>query len=292
MNGRRSRPEALDPPRRTDLPYFAYGLFKPGELAHWQVEPLLDGHPLPVLVPGTLFVRDGLPLLKLGGAATISGYVLFFRGKRAAEAYAKISAFEPRKHYRWDEVQLEVTGQVANVLVGRRPELGSALIKTEEWTVRQDPVLAEGLAAVGKVSDLHGRDEFASVPEQGLDWARLFKLQMAYLFLWTVIERYTALAYGPALNPSARIRCLGEDAAFERALQEVVTRRHEVYDSRNPGGRSVLDPDRPVSTAKYYYAVRSNLSHRGKSAWQDGETTRQSLNELLAVMRTVLQESL
>lgn len=292
MTGRTSDSEALDLPRRTDLPYFAYGLFKPGELAHRQVEPLLNGDPVLILVPGTLYVRDGLPLLKLGGTAPVSGYLMVFREGTAEEAYAKISAFEPRKHYEWGRVELGEAGQLANVLVGRRPELGSAQLKAEEWTVRQDPVLTEGLAAVGEVADLHACEEFASAPEHAFDWSRLFKLQMAYLFLWTVIERYTALAYGPALNPSARIRRLGEEPAFARAVKSTVTRTGRVYDPRDPGNRAVLDPDRSVSSAKYYYAVRSNLSHRGKGAWQDGEITRRSINELLTVMRSVLEKRL
>lgn len=244
MTRRRSDPEVLGPSRRTDLPYFAYGLFKTGELAHSQIESLLDGDPGAVRVPGILYVRDGLPLLKLSGAAIVSGYLMFFRKDRAEEAYVKISAFEPRIHYEWRNLRLENVRRSANVLVGRRPELGSVRLEDSEWTGRRDPILAEGLAAVGEMTDRYAREQFVSAPEHAFDWPRLFKLQMAYLFLWTVIEHYTALAYGPALNPAAKVRRLGEDPTFARALNDTVTRTHEIYDSRNPGDRKVLDPDR------------------------------------------------
>jgi hypothetical protein len=74
---------------------------------------------------------------------------------------------------------------------------------------------------------------------------------MAYLFLWTVIERYTALAYGPALEPGEKVKYLGEDPAFARALKEIVSRVDRVYDSRNPKNRADLNSDNAVSSAKY-----------------------------------------
>ena len=66
MTSQQRAPQSLALPERTDLPYFAYGLFKPGELAYGQIESLLDGGPVEARVPGALYVRDGLPLLKLG----------------------------------------------------------------------------------------------------------------------------------------------------------------------------------------------------------------------------------
>jgi hypothetical protein len=35
--------QTLGSPERSDLPYFAYGLFKPGELAYGQIESLVNG---------------------------------------------------------------------------------------------------------------------------------------------------------------------------------------------------------------------------------------------------------
>ncbi len=86
-----------------------------------------------------------------------------------------------------------------------------------EWTGRRDPVLTAGLKAVSEVTNQHACEELTSAPPDVFDWPRLFKLQMAYLFLWTVIERYTALAYGPALEPGEKVKYLGEDPAFARA---------------------------------------------------------------------------
>lgn len=287
MTHRQAPPRPLGMPERSDLPYFAYGLFKPGELAHGQVKPLLHGVPEEAWVSGALYIRDGLPLLKLGGMDYVQGYLMRFRDPE--EAYAKISAFEPKKHYKWstDEVRVRDTGELVNVLLGRSPERASVHDEEGEWTGRRDPVLTTGLTVVGEVADRLAREEF--VP-YSFDWRRLFQLQMAYLFLWTVVERYAALSYGPTLEPMDKVRMLGEDPAFVRALEQVVTREDRVYDSRNPRNRADLNPKRASSSADYYYYVRSNLSHRGKGAWKDGEIVRKSLLELYDAVHLIMKE--
>lgn len=292
MTDKSDEPKPLDPPKRTDLPYFAYGLFKPGELAYGQIADFLEGAPVEEQVPGALYVRDGLPLLSPGGRDPVIGYLLRFREDKVKEAYAKICAFEPRKHYRWETVRLEKTGATANALLGSSPEKGSIRDEEGVWAGRRDPVLATGLAVVREVSDRDAREEFASAPPDDFDWPRLFRLQMAYLFLWTIIERYAMLRYGPTLGPMQKVRKFGEDPAFERALKRVVTRRGRVHDSRNPKNHASLDPEHPINSAKYYYYVRSNLSHRGKGAYNDGEIVRCSLLELQEVVGLVLEERL
>ncbi len=289
MTDKSDEPKPLDPPERTDLPYFAYGLFKPGELAYGQIEHFLEGAPVEEQVAGALYVRDGLPLLSPDGRKPVIGHLLRFRGGEAEEAYARICAFEPRKHYSWGTVRLENTGATANALLGDNPDKGSIQDERGVWTGRLDPVLARGLSVVREASDRDARKKFASVPPDSFDWPRLFRLQMAYLFLWTIIERYAALRYGPTLGPMQKVTKFGQDPSFRRALKRVVNRTGRVYDSRNPGSRADLDPDRPVASAKYYYYVRSNLSHRGKGAWNDGEIVRRSLLELQEIVRHVLE---
>jgi len=132
--------------------------------------------------------------------------------------------------------------------------------------------------------------EFKSAPPDSFDWERLFRLQMAYLLLWTAIERYCSLAYGPGLEPSKKIIKLAEDKLFEKILREIIERKAIIYDSRDPKDKYELDVDDISSTIQYYYAVRSNLSHRGKGAWKDGEIIRLSLRELLNIFKLFLNK--
>jgi gamma-glutamylcyclotransferase (GGCT)/AIG2-like uncharacterized protein YtfP len=281
----------LNPPKDTSLPYFAYGLFRPDGPAYRQIQKLVEGNPVKATAPGSLWARDGLPLLKIDTSGCVRGYVMSFHDDDANRAYCIISRFEPRQHYCWEKIELQQPKKVANALVGRRPERASVQIEEGEWTAWQDPVLTVGLDIVRQAAEKHARQEFTSAPPDSFEWPRLFHLQMAYLLLWTIIERYTALSYGPGLKPMERIKCLGEDQVFKSALQRKLARQERIYDSRDPEDSARLDRKDGPSSAKYYYLVRNNLSHRGKGAWKDGEIVRRSLRELLDIFCLVLKEN-
>lgn len=281
----------LSLPDQTDLPYFVYGLLQPGEIAHAQIESLLEGEPVEDEVQGTLYARDGLPLMVPGeGYNSVRGYLLRFAEEDAEAAYEKISNFEPEKHYNWGEVTLPRSGETANVLVGKRPKKGSIRVEEGVWKGRQDPLLTSGLSVVKEVADQHAGEKF-SVPPESFEWERLFRLQMAYMFLWTCIERYGTLAYGANVGPMQKIKRFGEDSSFQRALKCADVRTGEkIVKSNDPEDQKTLNPDNGVSSAHYYYYVRSNITHRGKAANKDGEVVRNSLLELQEIFSNMLEE--
>ena len=90
----------MDLPSSTDWPFFAYGLFRPGQLAFFQLRELVSGVVDPVEVAGSLLLRDGLPIIDPRGEGGVEGALLTFLPGRAAEAYDRISAMEPDNHYR------------------------------------------------------------------------------------------------------------------------------------------------------------------------------------------------
>jgi hypothetical protein len=280
---------ALGPPPDIALPFFSYGLFKPGELPYRQIERFVDGSPVAGTVKGLLVIRDGLPLLKQGGGGEVPGYLIKFKSGAAAEAYGPIAEFEPRTQYTWKTISLvHRPSPDANVLVGKSPDKGSVPFEGTEWSGADDPVLNEGLARMREVAGEYGSNIFGSAPPESFDWGRLFRLQMAYLFLWTIIERYAALAYGPRLEPMDKVRSLGQDSVFAAGLKEI-DRRDRLFDSRDPTNSEELDPADPAKSAKYYFQVRSNLTHQGKGAWKDGEIIRQSLRELLGIVEHIVE---
>ncbi len=65
-------------PDDNTLPYFAYGLFKPGEPLYRFIRILVDGTPSPATTFGSLPVRDGLPLLKTDSHGAVNGKVICF----------------------------------------------------------------------------------------------------------------------------------------------------------------------------------------------------------------------
>jgi len=71
---------------------------------------------------------------------------------------------------------------------------------------------------------------------------------MAYRLLWTVIERYASLCYGPTLKPMQKVLRLGQDPAFAEALRRTSVECRRVFGARNPDQSVQLDPDDPVSS--------------------------------------------
>ena len=93
-------------PEDISLPFFAYGLFRPGQLAFFQLRELVS-NVQPAQVPGKLLLRDGLPILVLSqGQGRIEGALLTFLPEKAADAYDRISEMEPDNHYRWKEEKI------------------------------------------------------------------------------------------------------------------------------------------------------------------------------------------
>jgi len=279
--------------RDINLPLFVYGLFKPGQLAYRQIERLVDGRPQAASVNGELYIRDGLPLfnpLKTDNA--IKGYILNFKTNEAQHAYNVVADFEPEEHYKWDQIELPETKQKANILIGRIPEKGSILLEhINDWSGSLDPVFTSAMKLVNETAEDYGRKPFEGELLEA-DWIRLFRLQMGYLLLWSGIERFAALAYGPKLDPMRKIFALGNDPLFQGALRKSVQRTSRITDCRDPNCDFFLNSNNPQSSAKYFYQVRNNLSHRGKGAWKDGEIVRNALLELNAIFELMRHESL
>lgn len=171
-------------PTSMERPFFAYGIFQPGQLAYFQLDHSVDGWQR-AEVPGALLIRDGLPIVDLRKNGTVAGAVLTFKPGDSERAYRRIAAMEPTKHYLWDVV--EAAGAEVNLLVGRSPSKGSVPFEKAEWDGWDDPLLTTALDAVQETLD-----EFAPFAE---DLKPLFRLQMAYLLLWSAIERYVSLRH-------------------------------------------------------------------------------------------------
>ena len=133
------------------------------------------------------------------------------------------------------------------------------------WNGQRDPVFTTALELVQTIVHDFVQREFESASPDDFDWSRFFQLQMGYLLLWTAIEPYYTLSYESNLDTTEKVRMLGHDPTFISALTRV-SRNERVFDSRDLGDRAILDPQQLSSSAKYYYLVRNNLSHRGKGA--------------------------
>lgn len=284
----RPEPLPLPPP---ELPLLAYGALQPGELAHQQVAALVARAVDASVENHVIRTRDGLPLL-VAGSGRAFGTLLWFTNSTAA--YDTVRVFEPSRQYRWAQLDVDADGQrvTANVLLPRTPEKGSDAEVLERWTGVDDPVMGHGLAIAGLLAadpcrrDLHlpGWSWKFSLP--------FFQMQAAYLLAMTVAERYTALAFGPGLAPTERIRRLEASMLFAECLAEAHVRTgRRVVDSRDPADQVNIG-DNGERAWSYWYQVRSNLSHRGKGAAHDAHIVREAVIDVHDVLRILLRREL
>jgi Gamma-glutamyl cyclotransferase, AIG2-like len=283
------------------LPLFAYGALKPGELAYFQIVEFIESEPTAASTTGHLRLRDGLPLLERDKPGAVVGALIEFRPDVIAKAWETIENFEPKHQYTWGCVDAVVDGRatMANALIGKSPGKGSQSESVPSWSSTEDPVFVEAMVEVERLvnearAGLTGQARTNSQPphedEIGF-WPAFFRLQAALLLLWTIVERYSALRFGPGLEPSERIRRLNTDNDFRSAAARTGVSANSVFDSRNPSTKIHVMSD-GANAAKYWYQIRCNLSHRAKSAFRDLERVDAAAVDLHATMRIILAEQL
>ena len=278
-------------PDDSSLPVFVYGTLMEGQPGFHQLEKFAP-RVSTAHVQGLLYLRDGLPLLAVGSGGPVTGQLLEFPKESQGQALNAICQFEPRKIYKWCEVKT-LQGIRANALQGIDLDKGGAEpAPANRWFLDMDPMFSDALDVVRATNNAYAIEAFPNSPEN-VDWNRAFHIQMAYLLLWSVLERFSVLAIGPAVGPNKRVTELGMLPSVVNAVKALEVSKRHAFDSRSPGDKpAVLDVrGKPERAMGYYYAIRSNLSHRGKGAWRDAETVRLSLNELLTVMTAILKNT-
>lgn len=272
-------------PDDPSLPFFTYGLFRPGQIGYGSIRAFVEVAEEGWVVQGYLLERDGLPLLA-EGRREVPGWLIRFKPESAVAAYTAINSIEPDRLYRWDAagVQREGVRVQANLLMGRSPRKGSNHPEYQIWEGEKEPLFTAALDVIQKSLERYSQFDWDLEP--------FFQLQMAYMLLWTSIERFVSFKYHLGARVTEKVFKLAEDPVFAKALQERVKDRREVFRSDDPSKKEVLNPDEPRKALGYYYQIRSNITHRGKTAIRDHQMLLASLQELLAIFREVLNSEL
>jgi hypothetical protein len=279
---------AMNTPKNIDLPFFAYGIFKPGGLGFLRIKKWV-AQCSDETVPGKLLVRDGLPIAFQGGDRRIPGSLIQFQPGIENEAYKSIVELEPEYQYKWATVEVasKFGGPIvdANYLIGKSEKGCDEPLKP--WMGRNDPLFNEALEVVEEVLSKMDKKQFSE-----FDLKPLFRLEMAYLLLWTSIERYASMRYNLSGGATQKVNQVANESAFETALLKHVDGLKESRKLRRadkPEDGCVLNRKKPKKAMEYYYQVRNNLVHRGKGAYDDYKHLSLSLAELLPIFRETLQ---
>ena len=241
----------------------------------FQSKLLLDNAPLGFQQLGCVLhihIDDGLPFVQAAGYGAIDVDVVWLTDA----GYETVRAFEPVKLYKWALCEVEVDGLPvsANVLVPAQRLSSHAEHLTGRWVSAQDPLLLTGLVAVRELAvetvAAHPASASHSVVQDAAFWVAYMRTEAAYLLLWSVLERYATLRYGPALDPERKIALLGADQVFRHCAVAAagVTVGRKVKDTRGAKGPGATKAD-GSNAGKYFRQIRNNIAHRGKAAYNE-----------------------
>lgn len=271
-------------PRKLYLPFFAYGIFKPGQLAYSRIQEFVSGEPSAEIVDYEMAYRDGIALIRSGEneISKTSGYLIEFTNSRAA--YEIIGKSEPEELYMWK--QIKVNGEWANALVGVNVDCGSQKNRVPtlgHYNYREDPFFNEALNLIENT-----KDEFKD--KEIIDMKDFFKLQMHYMLLWSIIERFCIFSYG-YFTIGENIKEFAKERSFKDELK-TVTRKDVIYSSDTLEDR-YLDSSNSTDSIFYYYTIRCNVVHKGKTVDDsDMNKLNESLKELLRLFMAVYNDKL
>ena len=318
-------------PEHVDYPFFAYGFFKSDELAYYKIKRFVDGKPKIAMVKGLLYEKDGLPIITNKnqdgeyGFYSIEGELISFNNWE--KAYKEICNIEPGQLYCWDIIDVYVDNKErqANILVAKDNLLSkekevSGAIKLKHpddqivhdrgiaWRGYRDTLFVKGMEFL--------ETEYFKKPQrlrfikpctkEQLERSlhNLFSLQMAYAFLWTIIERHNTIKY--RVNSEKiykKLEAMAQDTFYREAIDKIedgfVFNYPGIY-SNNSGDLSSFNGNPKNSIDGYYkkiemyYQVRCNVVHRGKAGLDttDFPKLRGAFLDMFAIMQYMLRKEL
>lgn len=274
------------------LPFFVYGTLKHDQLGFRQIQEFVDHHEPATLHGWAINVRDGLPGIRVNADFSVQGDLLYATQANALSLRSRIMQFEPTGSKGLYELRNDVTvegvqskairAQTHIFLPGGLKEKD---VWGETWSLADDPLFRFGFPEV--LRRIHASPDVASQVQdsnEGRFWKNYIPALGDFLTLTGVLERCTTLMFGPR-GIMKNITSFGElPEALEAAMQVPMPTRTEVLDSRN----LKVVKWTPRTAWTFWYQVRSNAVHRGKSAERDAELIAESARGLSVALHHFL----
>ena len=249
-----------------ELPFFAYGALKSGEMAHRIVEPFLSSEC--VLASGlehALWVVDGVAKCSPSEGSSIQGQIMHFKNPEVA--YADIAKFEDVPNfYSWQ--QLKTSAGFANVLIATE-ETKSRQEKVGAWSSANDGLLAYGIPwAYQRI--INAQTSGRSTSSDYEFWLAYHDLQSTFQLLWSITERILLFHDGP----EKRDRSLGAKVGWLKDMRthpglKVAVTKAGIDEKLGIRSNSAPQAEHPRRTGEFgfqaWYDMRNNIVHRGKS---------------------------
>lgn len=117
-----------------------------------------------------------------------------------------------------------------------------------------------------------------------------YKLQMNYMLLWSAIDRYCKLKYNQKSEHANRIE-LSKEKVFKDALEKYAKNKSRTIFTTDDLIERSFDIDNPKYCINYYYTLRCNIVHRGKTSMGDVHMLEQATEELLNIFKYILDDT-
>lgn len=299
-------------PKDIYKPFFSYGIFRPGEIAFQIISDYVDLNRIEKrTIKGQLKLRDGILIYDQKGTESIHGYLLCFREGMEKHAYERIVGLEPDKYYTWNE-SLSIFRNEFNILFGKSTNKGvdeeKGLNDPAVWdklfeSIWDDPFIINGLNLLEQYSKM---DFWVPSLYNDLVWHEeanfndYLKYQMFYIFLCSILERMMFLNGGFGATPGKQLELFSADKTLGRVISSLVEVDgftqfkkpflREIYPTNDPKksvkwiyeDSKIIDPSVAL---EFYYQLRSNITHRGKSGIEKFSALREAFGELRYILR-------
>jgi len=280
-------------PENIKLPFFAYGIFKKGQVSFFRIKDFVIDISQTHVDEAFLAERDGIPLLGIKKENDVLegkfkeiyvdnkvyGDLMYFDKNKSKEAYKAIAEIEPQKQYFWGTLQI---GKMkVNTLMGRRIFKGSIPMNEQSWDMAYHDPFIGGIIQFKE-------DVFASEDRS----ENFIELQALYLMIWTAIERLCALKYSLTKKSEGLEYKLIDNLKSNRKVYEYITKISNIpssfrpiYRSDDTGDKYVFEKSNFIKSLKYLRQIRNNVAHRGKGGFADEILTRDAIEIVYEIFK-------
>jgi hypothetical protein len=293
-------------PDNTELPFFAYGIFKPNQIGYHVIKDLVKSFEDKSIDNYEQFLRDGLSfIIKTKEPGSLNGYKINFKSDNALEAYFEISNKEPNNLYKWEVIE-NMNALVAKDKDGIDKHFQGDIDEIIGWN---DPYFHIGLEVITqqKFDNKNMNYEVNSKWDVRDFFAEMIFIQMKFLLAYSMLERLAFLMTSFQSGSNQVSTVLADNSFVQAAILKLYDELHvkvqceqrEVYSterkSTSKGEKVIFSFKESIEQKdfkkiiKFYYQLRNNITHRGKSVGRISDDLKIYLSELTSIIKYTLE---
>ena len=297
-------------PEDPELPFFAYGIFKPNQIAFPNIEFEVETFEEIEIDHHTKFLRDGVSFIFPDeDGKKVKGYKIYFKKGFSKTAYFKISNKEPQSLYTWAEIQ----GMNAMVAIDGNGQDYVEIDDSDLIIGWNDPYFYIGLDILKRQEIDLGKIDFKkfSFWEEKYAFSRAMFIQMKYMLAYSMIERLAFLMTSFQKGSNQIPSILAENKIFQYAILEVYnnldekekTEDRKIFSSEKKlhsngkvksefvkiNYKQCIEKENFGKIIKFYYQIRNNITHRGKTIVDRQDEFDKYLNELISIIEYTIK---